>query len=150
MALQKINARDLIVQVEDSTPGSWLGVSNLTEMTVNPSEAEEEVDTTTFESQGDAEQEIMQRGASLSLTGFRTLDNITGAPDPGQARCETLATLKGPDSLGAIRLRHPLQTTWKVWPKATFSVGEQGGGNNDKASWACTIKRSGASTTAAV
>ncbi|MEO6081930.1 MAG: hypothetical protein ABIQ18_02360 [Umezawaea sp.] len=150
MALTKINARDLIVQVESSTPGTWLGISGLNSGTFNPSESEEETDTTEFESAGEAEQEIMQRGASVKLEGFKKLDNITGGPDLGQDRCELLATKKAAESLGSIRFRHPLNTTWKVWPQATFSAGEQGGGNNDKTSWSMTIKKSGQSTTAAV
>lgn len=148
--LTKINARDLIVQVESETPGTWLGIGGLNSGTFNPSEGEEETDTTEFASDGEAEQEIMQRGASVELEGFKKLDNITGAGDPGQARCEDLATKKAAASLGSIRFRHPLNTVWKVWPQATFSSGEQGGGNNDKTSWAMTIKKSGQSTTAAV
>ncbi|WP_367128329.1 hypothetical protein [Saccharothrix sp. HUAS TT1] len=150
MAPQKVNARDLIFQVLDDDDTTWLGISNLNEITMNPSEDEEETDTTVYESDGDAEHEKMQRGASAELSGFQTLDSITGAPDPGQARCEDMATKKGPESHGSVRFRHPLQTTWRVWPKATFSAGEQGGGNNDKTSWGMTIKRSGSSTTAAV
>lgn len=149
MVAVKINARDLIVQVQ-AADTSWLGISGLNTITPNPSESEETVDTTTFASLGDYEQEIMQRGASMALEGFMILDNVSGAQDAGQARCETLATLKAFESLGSIRFRHPLSTSWKVWAQATFSVGEQGGGNNDKTPWKCAITRSGPSTTAAV
>lgn len=149
MANVKINARDLIVQVERSTPNNWDGIGGLNEIVPNFSENEETVDTTTYESAGEYEQEIMQRGASMALKGFVLLDNVSGVQDTGQARCETLATLKAASSLGRIRFRHPLSTTWKIWT-ATFSVAEQGGGNNAKTPWNCTITRSGASTTAAV
>jgi hypothetical protein len=150
MTLRKINARDIIVQVSDGAAvPTWLAIGGLNSVTPNPSENEESADTTTYDSDGNYEGEIMQRGAAMEMEGFLLKDHLTGAPDPGQARCEYMATLTGYDSLGSIRFRHPMDTTWKVWT-ATFSIGEQGGGNNDKTSWSCTITRSGASTTAAV
>ncbi|MCP2261085.1 hypothetical protein LX15_004805 [Streptoalloteichus tenebrarius] len=145
----KINARDVVVQVEAATANTWVLIDGLTSATVNPSENEETAETTTFSSAGHYEQMIMQRGASMELEGVRLVDQATGASEPGQARCEELATKVGHESLGRVRFRHPLQTTWKVWT-ATFSVGEQGGGTNDMMSWSCTITRSGASTTMAV
>lgn len=151
MTQRKINARDLIVQVSDGAASpTWLAIAGFTSATPNPSENEENVDTTTYDSDGNYEGEIMQRGASLALEGFLIKDHLTGVQDPGQARCEYLGTQTGYDSLGAIRFRHPMDTLWKVWNQATFSMGEQGGGNNDKVTWSCTITRSGASTTAAV
>jgi len=150
MALEKVNARDMIFQVRAEDGTTWLGISNLNEITFDPGEDEEEEDTTVYESKGDAEHEKMQRGVSAELSGFETLDNMTGEPDPGQARCDDMATRKGPASLGSVRFRHPNQTQWKVWPRCSFSAGERGGGNNAKGSWGMTIKRSGSSTTMAV
>lgn len=151
MAARKIPARDIIVQVSDGggTP-TWLAIGGLNSVTVNPGENEETADITTYDSAGEYEQLVMQRGASLALEGFLIKDHLTDTPDTGQARCETLGTAKAYASLGAIRFRHPASTTWKVWNTATFSLGEQGGGNNDVTSWSCTVTRSGASTTAAV
>jgi hypothetical protein len=151
MAPRKINARDIVVEVfiPDPTTPTWVEVGGLTTATPNPSENEESTDTTTFESLGEYEQEIMQRGATLKLEGFMIKDDATGALDAGQARCEELGALVGVESLGKVRFRHPVDANWKVW-SATFSIGEQGGGNNDKAAWSCTMTRSGASTTVAV
>ncbi|CAL9607543.1 hypothetical protein SUDANB95_05520 [Actinosynnema sp. ALI-1.44] len=149
MAQQKINARDLILQVESSTPSTWLGIGNLNSIVPNFAESEEEADTTVFEDQGEAAHEKMQRGASMTLQGFKTLDSVSGAADPGQERCEFMATQKGAASLGRVRFRHPLSTTWKIWT-CSFSHGEEGGGNNAKVPWNMTIKKSGAATTAAV
>jgi len=149
MTLRKINARDIIIEVEDSTPSTWIELGGLNSVTVNPGENEEVADTTTYASQGDYEQEIMQRGASMAAEGLLLKDDTTGALDPGQARCEELGTLKGTASVGRIRFRHPVDTNWKIW-NATISLGESGGGNNDKTSWACTFTRSGPSTTEAV
>ncbi|MBA9003732.1 phage tail tube protein [Thermomonospora cellulosilytica] len=149
MTLRKINARDIIVQVQAADGTTWIEVAGLNSVTVNPGENEETAETTTFASQGAYEQEVMQRGAQLTLEGFLLKDDATGAQDPGQLRCETLAAQVGVASLGKARFRHPVDTQWKVW-NGTFSLGEQGGGNNDKTGWQCTITRSGASSTMAV
>ncbi|SNR44084.1 hypothetical protein SAMN06265360_10620 [Haloechinothrix alba] len=147
MAGTKINARDIHVEVQDSD-GTWLEVDGLNSVTVNPSENEQTADTTVFESEGHYEQEVMQRGSSMSLEGFK-LKDATGAPDPGQGRLEELATMMAAQSLGAVRFRHPDDSEWTVWD-ATVSIGSQGGNNNAKTSWSCTLTRSGKSTTSTV
>lgn len=149
MTLRRINARDIIVQVRAADGTTWLGIKDLTSIVPKPGSDEEKATTTTNDSGGNAEGEIMQRGYAMDLEGLKNLDHITGAADPGQARCEDLATRVGYDSLGAIRFRHPLDSTWKVWAEATFSVGDGGGGTNAKVTWKCTITRSGATTTTA-
>jgi hypothetical protein len=149
MAPEKIPARDIIVQIQDVTPATWIQVTQLTSATHNPSENEETADTTTFDSEGEYEQVVMQRGATLELEGFLRKDGTTGAKDAGQLRVEALAKLKGVASLGSVRFRHPMDTEWTVW-NATFSQGEQGGGTNDMTSWSATITKSGPSTVADV
>ncbi len=151
MALAQINARDLVieVQVSNGTTPVWAEIGGLLTATPNPGENEETSDNTTFESQGHYEQEVMQRGATLSLEGRQLKDDTTGEPDPGQARCEELGAAVGRASLGKIRFRHPVDTEWKVWT-CTATLGEQGGGHNDKSAWGVTFTRSGASTTEAV
>jgi hypothetical protein len=150
MTLRKINARDVTIQVALVDGTTWVEVGGLNSATPKLAENEESVDTTTFSSQGNYEGEIMQRGASLALEGFVLKDDITGAPNPGQDRCTQLALLTGYASLGKIRFRAPVDTNWTVWNEATFSVGEQGGGNNDKISWKCDIMRSGPSVLVSV
>jgi hypothetical protein len=146
MTTKKVNARDIIVQVQAADGVTWLAIGGLKSVKPNPAENEDKVDTTTYDSQGTYEQEIMQRGFGLTLEGFELKDPQTGALDVGQARCETLATQTGYNSLGVIRFRHLMDTQWKNWAGATFSVGEQGGGNNDKSAWKCTVMRSGPTT----
>jgi len=146
MPTVKINARDLVIQVQEADGKSWSQIGGLNSAVPNSGDNEEVVDTTTFDSGGYYEQEVVQRGATLGLEGFLLLDPATGAQDPGQARVETLATLVGPDSLGKVRFRHTQDKAWKIWT-ATFSIGEQGGANNDKSAWKVTIARSGRSTT---
>lgn len=150
MTLVQIDARDLIVQVRAADGVTWLGIKGLTDMVPKPGEGEEKTDTTVAEDGGKKSNQVMQRGYSLELSGYKYLDHLTGAPDPGQARCEELAEQVGYLSWGAVRFRHPTQSTWKVWETATFSMGDGGGGVNAKSAWSCTIERSGASTTAAV
>lgn len=150
MALRKVNARDIIIEVETEVADTWAGIRpGLTSATINKAENEEKSETTTYGSEGEYEEEVMQRGASMEVEALMLKDDATGALDEGQARCEVLATKKGAESLGRIRFRHPMDTNWTIWT-ATVSVGEQGGGNNDKTSWSCTFTKSGASTTAAV
>jgi hypothetical protein len=151
MTQRRINARDIILQVESATPDSWLTVENLTNVNVNAGENEETVDTTDYDSDGVYSQEIMQRGASMELEGQMMKDDLTGALPPGRARVEEMCGegKVGYDSLGRVRFRHPMDTTWRIWT-ATFTLAEQGGGNNDKTSWGATVTKSGPTTTAAV
>ncbi|WP_372663717.1 phage tail tube protein [Amycolatopsis kentuckyensis] len=149
MPTVKINARDIIIQVAETNGTTWTPIGGLNSAVPNAGENEEVVDTTTFDSAGNYEQEVIQRGATLALEGFLLKDPANGAQDPGQARVEALATQVGFASVGKIRFRHPVDTQWKVW-NATFSLGEHGGGNNDKYAWVATVTRSGPSTTVAV
>lgn len=138
----KLNARDLIVEVADpEVADTWVEVDGITSATINKAENEETADTTTYGSDGEYEHEIMQRGGSLSLEGFYYDDD--GEQDDGQGVCSEMATRKAEESLGEVRMRYPSWTDWVVWT-CTFSEGEIGGANNDKASWNMTIGRSGA------
>lgn len=151
MTQRKINARDIVLEVEDSTADTWLRIENLSSVTINRGENEEAADTTDFDSEGAYEQEIMQRGASMALAGQELRDDSTGALKPGRARVEAMAgeDKLGSDSLGRVRFRHPSATSWRIWT-CTFSVGETGGETNAKSAWAATITKSGLSSTAAV
>ncbi|WP_408895943.1 phage tail tube protein [Nocardioides sp. R1-1] len=146
----QINARDYIFEAsEDPTIVTpvWAKIGGLESFDLNPSENEESADTTVFDSNGQAESQAMQRGASLSLEGKRVRNGTT--PDAGQAATEALAAKVGDDSLGGIRFRHKDDTEWVVWT-AWVSLANQGGGNNDKTSWGATFTRSGAATEVAV
>ncbi|MGH2820563.1 MAG: phage tail tube protein [Actinomycetota bacterium] len=149
MTLRKINARDLVLEVETAVADTWVAIGGFRSATFNPSENEETADTTTYGSEGEYEQEVMQRGATAEVEGLLLKDDATGAQDTGQARVEVLGVQKGVESLGRIRFRHPVDTNWKIWT-CTVSIGEQGGENNDKTSWGATFTKSGPSTTAAV
>ena len=147
MALQKYNARDVDFQIEDFlSPGTWITIDAVN--TFTKGNDQETTDTTTYASQGQAESQKMQIGKTLGLEGPRLRDSVTGAGDPGQAKVEALAERLGEDSLGRVRFSHKNDTTWEIWT-AHVTLGDQGGGNNDKTSWAATFTRSGASSSAA-
>ncbi|MEV4837790.1 hypothetical protein AB0K05_24930 [Nonomuraea sp. NPDC049486] len=150
MTSVKIKARDLIVEVETTTD-TWLRVENLANITINPSENVERADRTDFDSQGAYEEWIMQRGASMTLSGQDENDSSTGAAKPGRAQVETNAgeDKLGEDSIARYRFRHPRHTSWKIW-EATTVLGEKGGDTNAISSWAATITKSGLTTTEAV
>ncbi|MFE4333954.1 phage tail tube protein [Streptomyces sp. NPDC056831] len=152
MAGRPIDARGWIFEVQnaDASPESWLPISGITTFTHNPGENEETADTTAFDSDGQYEQDVMQRGASLEVEGQYRIDKTTKAQDPGQAYIDTVwAERLGIDSRNLVRWRHNTQTKWVVWD-ATVTPGEQGGATNDKTSWSATVTKCGAATTAEV
>ncbi|MFE6764353.1 phage tail tube protein [Streptomyces sp. NPDC057689] len=152
MAGRPIDARGWIFEVQDldAETATWLPISGITTFTHNPGENEETVDTTAFDSDGQYEQDVMQRGASLEVEGQYRIDKTTKAQDPGQAYVDHVwAERLGIDSRNPVRWRHNTQTKWVVWD-ATVTPGEQGGATNDKTSWSATVTKCGAATTADV
>jgi hypothetical protein len=152
MTQRKINSRDIYFQISDGAASpTYLDLENMASFTFNPGENEEIVDTSDFDSDGAYEQEIMQRGASIAAEGMAKQDHLTGALQPGRARVEAMAgeTALGADSLAQIRFRYPADTNWRVW-NCTVTLGEQGGGSNDKLSWSATFTKSGRTTLVAV
>lgn len=148
--MAQINARDWVFQVsEDPTNATpvWSAIAGIESFDLNPSEGEESTDTTTFASNGVAESQAMQRGASLQVSGKIVRNGAV--QDAGQVSADDLAALVGEASLGGVRFRHKDDTSWVVWT-AWVSKANVGGGNNDKTTWGATFTRSGAATTAAV
>jgi hypothetical protein len=146
MAYQFLPARNMICQVQQVDGITWTQVEGQTQIGLDASANEVMTETTTYGSNGNYEELPMQRGKAISLQGMKMVDSITGLQAPGQARCATLAEGVAYSGVGAVRFRDPLETQWKVWSTATFSVGDQSGGNNDMRGWTCTIRRSGAGT----
>lgn len=147
-----IDARGWIFEVEDADAATetWLPVLGLTTFNVNPGENEEVADTTAFDSEGQYSQDVMQRGATLSVEGQYRIDKTTKAQDPGQAYIDTVwSNLLGFESQGRLRYRHQSQTKWAIWT-ATVTPGEQGGGTNEKTTWSAEFTRCGAPTVADV
>lgn len=147
MPTVQINARDLIFEASDmATPTPvWTELGGHTEAAVNYAENEVAEDTTTADDAGKYRQEIMQRGAKLSIKGKALADSTTGAREPGQARLNAHAELLGTASQVDVRMRYPTETQWVKW-SATVSRGEEGGGHNAKTGFAYDIVRCGPST----
>jgi hypothetical protein len=145
-----IDARGWLYEAENENTGAWLRIAGIKTFKLNPGEGREVADTVDFDSGGEYEEDVMQRGGSLSLEGHHEVDPTTGAQDPGQAYVDNDWSQRlSTESHNRIRFRHQTQTQWVVWD-ATVSPGEQGGGNNDKSSWSATFKRSGTATSMAV
>lgn len=153
MAIHQVNARDIIIMASDGDPATptWVEVGGLLTATINTSESEEVVDTTTMDSNGYYSQDRMQTGATLTMEGRLLKDTASGDLDPGQAQVTANAggDKLGIDSHAAYRFRYPMDTEWTVWD-ATTSRGESGGGHNEKVSFNAVLTRSGPSTTEAV
>ncbi|MDX2986355.1 phage tail tube protein [Streptomyces caniscabiei] len=146
-----IDARGWYFEVEDiTTPATpvWHRISNVNSWTHNPSENEETADTTTNDSDGLYEQDVMQRGATLEVSGQYAV--TASVRDPGQNHIDNVwAWRLGSESRGRMRYRHKSQTDWSVW-ECTVTPGETGGEHNAKTSWAATFTRCGAPTSQAV
>lgn len=149
MAATKYNARDCEFEIEDfANPGTWVAIGPTAINTFSKGHEYETADVTTFGSEGQAESQNMQLGKTMTLEGFRLKDKTTGALDAGQALVEAQAERLGDDSLIGFRFAAPGDTNWQVWTQATYQLGDEGGGNNDKVTWSVTVTRSGASSTA--
>lgn len=151
MPAVKINARDIIVEAIAADGTTPLRVENLANVVRNPGENEEVADTTDFESEGAYEQDVMQRGSSLTLEAQDKRDKLTAAPMPGRGRIEEMGgeAAVGYDSRGKIRFRYKNSPRWSIWD-CTVTLGEVGGGPNDKVTWSATITKCGLTTFADV
>lgn len=143
-----IDARGWEFEIETGTADTFVRLGSLKSWTHNPGESEETADTTTNDSDGYYEQDIMQRGATIEVTGLFAA--TSGMQDPGQEYIDkTWAYRFGEESRGTLRYRHTSQTEWTVW-ECTVTPGEQGGETNAKTSWSAKFTRCGAPTIAEV
>lgn len=144
-----IDARGWEFEVEGTTPDVFIRISNLKSWTENPGENEEVADTTDNDSEGYYSQDVMQRGATIELSGSYTIAGAT-VRDPGQDYIDKEWAYRfGEESNGLMRYRHISQDEWTVW-NCTVTPGERGGETNAKTSWGCTFTRSGPPSVAPV
>jgi predicted secreted protein len=139
MAVRKILARELTLEVEDSTPGSWLTIGGLRTLTLDNGKTD--ADTTDFDSGGWAEHMVAERSGTITLAGLYLEDADSGARDAGQERCEELALLVGAASLGSFQVTTPGGTVKSF--TASVNVSGPSGGHNDPAAWSATLTLSG-------
>ncbi|MFD7413533.1 phage tail tube protein [Kitasatospora purpeofusca] len=145
MATKKIEARGYIFQVAVGGGPTWTPVLGLKTFSVNPGDHDAHTEATDFDSNGQYEEVVLQRGGSLKLEGTRRIDQATGLADPGQAALDALAQGLADSSVGQIRFRYRTEVQWRVWP-VTAKSGELGGGTNDLGKWSMEIHRTGAET----
>lgn len=142
MALEKVNARDWVTNINTGTEAVpvWTQIAGINNFVIN--RGTEKTPTTDFDSGGTAEHHAMERSKTLGLEGRRLEDPADGSLDPGQEAVETLADAVGVASLKQFQFISPGGTIRTA--KFSAEMGGIGGGNNDKTSWGCTIERSGA------
>jgi hypothetical protein len=145
MATTKIEARGWMFQVGVGSAPTWTPIAGITSFTYNPGDKTVQTEVTDFDSQGNYEETILQRGATMKVDGRRRMDRTTGLADPGQAAIDALAQGLVDSSVGQIRFRYKNETQWRVWT-ATFKSVEFGGATNDISKWGCEITRTGAET----
>ncbi|PBC80110.1 hypothetical protein BX265_4946 [Streptomyces sp. TLI_235] len=145
MATSKIAARDWIFQVPIGSGPTWTAVKGLSSFSPNFGDKVQETETTDFDSAGQFEQVVMQRGGSIKLEGLRRIDKATGLADPGQGYLDALAQGLADNSVGQIRFRHTTEVQWRVW-SVTAKAAEQGGDTNAMSKWGMEITRTGAET----
>src|SRR5690348_16734162 len=123
MTLRKVAARSLVLQVLAADGVTWISaLAGIKSSKRDPSQNEANTETTTYDSNGNYEEVIAQRGGQMVIEGYYLLDDQTGVTDPGQQRLADLAEGVFDASVGQIRFRYPTQTQWTVW-NATFSLG---------------------------
>jgi hypothetical protein len=145
LATTKIEARGWMFQVGVGAGPTWTPVGGISSFTFNPGDKTQETEVTDFDSQGNFEQVITQRGATMKVDGRRRMDRTTGLADPGQAALDALAQGVVDFSVGQIRFRYKNETQWRVW-NCTVKAAEQGGATNDISKWGVEITRTGAET----
>ncbi|GAA1977417.1 phage tail tube protein [Kitasatospora viridis] len=145
MATRRIEARGWSVQIAVGATPTWTPVAGLKSLTYNPGDKATQTDATDFDSQGQYEEVVLQRGATMKLDGTRRIDPATGLPDPGQGALDALAQGLGDTSTGQIRFRYRTETQWRVWT-VTATAAEQGGATNDLSKWGMVLTRCGAET----
>ena len=141
-----IDARGWIFEVRDQSRAHrerWLPIENLTSWSKNDSENEETAETTSFDSAGWFEQDVMQRGGQIEIEAQYALDPRTGRQVEGQAYVEHFWGQRlGIDSRNEIRFRHDSQNSWTVWD-TTVTPDSQEGETNDKTSWTASFTQCG-------
>jgi hypothetical protein len=125
MAATKILMKDWGITIDGTA------IAEIKSMTVNKTKTD--ADTTTFDSNGNAEHLPALRGATIQFEGMFIEDDSTGARDAGQAKVVTQSALVGAAAIKTMVLTSPAGTTLTF--DASFNIGTQGGGNTDPTSF---------------
>lgn len=140
MAAVKVLARDWKLEIETGiTTPTWTPVLGLHTLTFTSEK--NDVDITTFDSQGANEHLVGSRNRSLSAEGYYLVDMATKARDVGQAAVEALAEKVGAESVASFRLTDPAGNVKSFSASAT--IGDVGGGNDEATAWGFELTISG-------
>lgn len=146
MAKTKILARNWTLEVDKDpiqavptgTP-VWVAIGGIN--TFSTSNDKEDTDTTDFDDAGYASHIVASRSNEITLEGFYIEDSADGTRDEGQQVIEDYAELIGPSAIGGFRLTSPGGKVRQF--RASFGIGDVGGGVNDSTSWGATVTPSG-------
>lgn len=136
----KVLARNYKIYIEDpQTADTFQQIGGIESLTL--SFDAEDVETTDFDTDGYQTHLIASRSQEIELEGSYIIDPSTGDRDAGQQLVEDLAEKVGHESLGKFRVMNPAGKVTEFL--ASVTLGDQGGGVKDKASWGATLRVSG-------
>jgi predicted secreted protein len=141
VAQKKRLARGFTIEVESSTPNTWLAIGGIN--TFDMPRSKNNADVTDFDSAGAEEHIVASRNQGLTWGGFYMEDDTTPfGRDPGQERLEVLSVALGDASIGTMRVTTPSGRTKEL--NGSVDVSGPTGGNNDPAGFSGTLDGSGA------
>lgn len=124
-----------------TTTPTWTEIKGLNTFSI--SFEKNDADTTTFASQGWNEHLVSSRSGEITLDGL-FLEDASGTRDPGQSAVEALSLLIGAASVESFQATSPGGSVMSFSASATIEG--PGGGNDDSATWSCTLTISGKPT----
>lgn len=149
MKAVKVPANQFRIDVNTGTEVSpnWVEIKGLETLTFGGDV--EEVDTSTFDTDGWGETSVVGRTRTVSGDGFYMVDEATGDLDPGQAKLDELSEEFGESAKGHFRWYNKKNGKGKEF-YATVNLGDIGGGKKDMAKLSFELKVSGKPTNVTV
>ena len=143
MSAVEVLARNWDLEIEDpDTADTFVEIGGINSFTF--SSDVNNAETTTFDDLGWESHLAASRSRSLSMEGFYLVDPDTGDLDKGQELINDAGSKMGQDSLIKFQLTDPGGNTKEF--EATVNLADQGGGNDDPASWGAELDVSGQPT----
>lgn len=138
MTYNTVNAHQFPISVNTGTAESpvWTNVAGLNTVTLSPSN--NTADAGDFESAGWMKNVVVERGASVQMSGLAHYDE-NGVKDPGQAAVESYSTQTGMDAIATFRITLPGSKAYQFSASVT-DVTPFGGGKTDLATWEATVE----------
>lgn len=136
MALDPILMRSIAISVDDGV-STALAIGGI-QGGISHSPSTTTANASTFDAAGRNRNLPVGRGDQFTVQALRIEDEATGARDPGQERCETIAREIGQASLEEFILTFPGggTITFEGWCETQYL----GGGVDDLANWQATVE----------